>query len=107
MEDRKIKIRKKTNFNQSSDKAKTSKSLELLEKTVKKIENKYKVFGFSDSKEEEFFENYQGKDIIIEISNGETKEGSLTGIDKFRICLTEDKIKKYYFKHSIICYYAK
>ncbi len=49
--------------------AKTFKNLDLLEQTVKKIENKYKNFGFYDSKEEEFFEKNQGKPVTLELVN--------------------------------------
>jgi len=112
-EDKKIVIKKNGNFrdfktlNTVNGNSKTQRSIDLLEQTVKRIENKYKVFGFSDSKEEDFFNAHQGKDIVLEIQNGKKAEGKLFGIDKFRICIDNDGIKKYYFKHAILCYFAK
>lgn len=110
-EERKIKIKKKpfpgpANNNLDNNKNKLSKSLELLEKTVKKIDNKYKVFGFHDSKEEEFFEKYQQQTVVLELTNQTKITGKLLGIDKFRICVDTEGVKKYFFKHAILCYYA-
>lgn len=92
--------------NKEQSNAKTHKNLELLEKTVRKIENKYKNFGFLDSKEEDFFYQNQGKKITLELANHSKIEGILDGIDKFRICISVENIKKYYFKHAILCYYC-
>jgi sRNA-binding regulator protein Hfq len=81
--------------------------VDLLEKTVKKIENKYKTFGFYDSKEEDFFEKNRQKSVILELYNGSKIQGILEGIDKFRICVKVDDIDKFYFKHAVLCYYAQ
>ncbi|HCL55883.1 MAG TPA: hypothetical protein DHW82_02610 [Spirochaetia bacterium] len=113
-EEKKIKIRKTFSVHSDSsnkkenpiNSQKITKNLELLEQTVKKIENKYKTFGFQDSKEEEFFQNNQGKNITLEISHLAKQEGVLEGIDKFRICISQEGIKKYFFKHAVICYYS-
>ena len=105
-EDKKIVIKKNGGF-KTSPNMKLQKNLDLLEQTVKRIENKYKVFGFYDSKEEEFFKNNQGKDVVLELQAGSKVEGKLDGIDKFRICINEKGTKKYYFKHAILCYFSK
>lgn len=108
---KKIKIRKNPKLSSSSSSVnhggKLSRNLDLLDKTVKKIENKYKNFGFYDSKEEDFFETNQDKMIIMELNNQNKVEGKLKGIDKFRICIEADGIAKYFFKHAVLCYYAQ
>ncbi len=86
--------------------SKNLKSFEILEQTVKKIENKYKSFGFNDSKEEDFFEKNKGKLITLDLVNQEKVEGILDGVDKYRFCLIKEGKKVYYFKHGIISYYC-
>ena len=105
-EEKKIRIKKPIrSSNQNLSFGKIQKNLDLLDKTVKKIENKYKNFGFFDSKEEEFFKENELKDIVLELVNKENITGKLVGIDKFRICIDVEGIKKYFFKHAILCYY--
>ncbi|HOJ49399.1 MAG TPA: RNA chaperone Hfq [Spirochaetota bacterium] len=112
MEGKKIKIKKtfkteNTNQNQSkeTEQSKIEKNLQLLKLTLKKIENKYKTFGFNDSQEEDFFEKNKGKKITIILSNNSKVEGKLHAIDKYRIAIEENNIIKYYFKHAILCFY--
>ncbi|MCX8163747.1 MAG: RNA chaperone Hfq [Candidatus Micrarchaeota archaeon] len=112
MEGKKIKIKKtfKTdtaNLGQSkeTEQSKIEKNLKLLKLTLRKIENKYKTFGFNDSQEEEFFEKNKGKKITLLLSNNSKVEGKLHAIDKYRIAIEEDNKIKYFFKHAILCFY--
>ncbi len=101
---KKIKINKKTHV-QRRDKPKQD-SLKIIENTLKKLENRYKQFGFNDSKEEDFFNENKDKEIVLQLKNKDVS-GSLEFIDKYRIGINQDGTLIYYYKHAIMGYYVK
>jgi len=112
MEGKKIKIKKtfktdtnNNNNNNETEASKIEKNLKLLKLTLRKIENKYRTFGFNDSQEEEFFNKNKGKKIVLELFNNTKVQGNLHSIDKYRIAIEQDKTIKYFFKHAVLCFY--
>lgn len=106
---KKIKIKKtaphsKTSIN--NNKQQKQDALEILENTVKKLQNRFNQYGFNDSKEEAFLEENKGKEIVIELTS-KTIEGVLESIDKYRVCLSIDGTNHYFYKHAIIGYHPK
>ncbi len=81
-------------------------ALKILENTVKKLTNRFNQYGFNDSKEEDFFQENKGKEMIIELPNQEI-EGVLESLDKYRIGVKKDGKLIYFYKHAIVGYYAK
>lgn len=81
-------------------------TLKILENTVKKLSNRFNQYGFNDSKEEDFFNENQGKVLIIEFPNKEI-EGKLISLDKYRIGVEQDEKIIYFYKHAIVGYYPK
>jgi sRNA-binding regulator protein Hfq len=100
---KKIRINKKVSS--KKDKSKQD-SLKIIENTLKKLENRYKQFGFNDSKEEDFFNENQGEEIVLQLKTQEVS-GTLEFIDKYRIGINQDGKTVYYYKHAIISYYVK
>ncbi len=102
---KKIKINRKPLVNPKSDKNKQD-SLKIVENTLKKLENRYKQYGFNDSKEEEFLETNRNKEVVLELKSKEVT-GKLVSIDKYRIGIQQEDKLIYYYKHAVIGYYAK
>ncbi len=98
---KKIKINKKSFGNKAKQDA-----LKILENTVKKLQNRYKQFGYNDSKEEEFVRENKGKEIVLQLKTKDVS-GSLDFVDKYRIGIIQDKKLIYYYKHAIVGYYIK
>ena len=100
---KKIKIKK---TDQSSNTAqKHDATLKTLEKTLKKLENRFNQFGYNDSLEEEFINENLDKEIKVVFKDKEL-QGKLKLIDKYRIGIEKDDKIYYYYKHAIIGYYS-
>lgn len=59
------------------------------------------------STENDFVDEYKGKEIVIIFEDGTEKNGKLLDIDKFRIIIEADEKEMYFFKHTISGYFAK
>lgn len=99
---KKIKINKKP-VKRVDSKSKQD-SLKILENTLKKLENRYKQFGYNDSKEEDFLNENKGKEIVIQLRDKDVT-GLLDSIDKYRIGIIEEDKTVYYYKHAVVGYY--
>lgn len=97
---KKIKIKKSFNKQNKQD------ALKILENTFKKLQNRYKQFGYNDSKEQDFFLENKGKEIVIHLKSGDIN-GTLSSIDKYRISIIKDDQEIFYYKHAIIGYFIK
>ncbi len=75
-----------------------------IEKKIIKVTSKFNQYGFIDPTEEEFLNKYRGKKILVELKNGQNKEGILVNIDKYRLSIKIDDTTHNYYKHAIICY---
>ncbi len=75
-----------------------------IEKKIMKVTSKFNQYGFIDPTEEEFLDKYRGKKILVELKNGQNKEGILVNIDKYRLSIKLDDTTHNYYKHAIICY---
>ncbi len=101
---KKIKINKKSS-GPKRDKNKQD-SIKIIENTLRKLENRYKQFGFNDSKEEDFYNENKGKEIVLQLKNKDVT-GKLEIIDKYRIGIDQGDTLVYYYKHAIMGYYLK
>lgn len=107
MEPKKIIIKKNAvSSSQHHQNTKKQDALTILENTVKKLTNRFEQYGFNDSKEEEFLVENKGKTLIVELQDKKI-EGTLEYIDKYRICITVDNKKHYFYKHAIMGYSVK
>ena len=102
---KKIKINRKPGGSPKFEKNKQD-ALKIVENTLKKLENRYKQYGFNDSKEEEFLETNRNNDVVLELKSKEVT-GKLVSIDKYRIGIQQDNRLIYYYKHAVVGYYAK
>lgn len=71
--------------------------LKKISEAEKKLENKESIF-----KDENI-----GKPIVLIDNNGNTIEGELLDIDKYRIKIKNEGIEKFYYKHALVEYYKK
>lgn len=94
-------------YQQGGDNKIKTDSLKILENTVKKLSSRFAQYGFNDSKEEDFLNENKDKNIILELLNNESVDGTLESIDKYRIGIKINDKMHYFYKHAIIGYYIK
>jgi sRNA-binding regulator protein Hfq len=100
----------KKQFNKSYDPSLTKEEKEkikVLDKEVKdivkKINNAEKALG---NNEYDFKKQFSGKNINLVTKYGKNVQGILIDIDKYRVLLKINNKTKYYYKHSLLEYYA-
>jgi uncharacterized Fe-S cluster-containing protein len=102
---KKIKINKRPVFEKNKFDKKQD-SLKILDNTIKKLQNRYKQFGYNDSKEEDFLNENKGSEVVLQLKNKDVS-GILDAIDKYRITIIQEGKPVHYYKHAVASYYVK
>ena len=99
-EGKKIKIARRTEQISEEDK-RAQEILDEIQPLIERVEQS--CYG---DKEYEFLKKQKGKPITLMFTTDKELEGKLYDIGNFGIFIIHDKKKKYFYKHTIIGYFA-
>ncbi len=99
-EGKKIKIARKTEHVSEEDK-RAQEILDEIQPLVDKVEK-----SCHGDREWEFLKRQKGKPITLMFTTDKEIEGKLHDIGNFGIFIIHDEKKKYFYKHTIIGYFA-